>query len=48
MAGLPRATAVPQNKGNYGISSDGVKEGTRMEGSIKSVRYSEVMQRAWV
>ena len=44
MAGLPRAAVVSQNKGNYGISLDGVKEGTRMEGSIKSVRCSEVTQ----
>ena len=48
VAGLPQATAVSRNKGNYGISSYGVKEGTRMEGSIKSVRYLEVMQRARV
>ena len=48
VAGLPRATAVSRNKGNYGISSYGVKEGTRMEGSIKSVRYLEVMQQARV
>ena len=48
VAGLPQATAVSRNKGNYGISLYGVKEGTRMEGSIKSVRYSEVTQRAWV
>ena len=46
VAGLPRATAVSWNKGNYGISSYGVKEGTRIEGSIKSVRYSEVTQQA--
>ena len=46
VVGLPRATAVSQNKGNYRISSYGVKEGIRMEGSIKSVRYSEVTQRA--
>ena len=48
VVGLPQAMAVSQNKGNYGISLYGVKEGTRMEGSIKSVRYSEVTQRARV
>ena len=48
VVGLPQAVMVSQNKGNYRISSYGVKWGTRMEGSIKSVRYLEEPSYAWL